>query len=414
MSENRPRAGAGFGTRALAAATRTPKVEQHPDAVPIYQAVTFSATSAAELADVLGDRQPGYSYSRIDNPTSQALADAIAEVEGAQAAYVFATGMAALHAAFATVLRAGDHIVVSRQIYGSVQHLIENVLGRFGVESSFVDITDTDAVDAAFRANTRLLHVETLANPTITVADIADLIERGHLHGALVSVDNTFASPYVCRPAELGADLTMEALTKWIGGHSDVLGGSVAGSKQLIGDVRTTQIDTGGGIAPFSAFLVLRGLETLHVRMDRHAQTALALARMLEANPAAVKVWYPGLASHPQHAVAQRQLSSGGGMLAFDVGDRAAAEVLLDALTLPPRTASLGSVRTIAVHPPSTTHRQLDEAALAAAGIPEGLIRVSVGLEDADDLLADFDQALAAAQHVKAQQAKASLTPTTA
>jgi len=414
VSENRPRAGAGFGTRALAAATRTPKVEQHPDSVPIYQAVTFSATSAAELADVLGDRQPGYSYSRIDNPTSQALADAIAEVEGAQAAYVFATGMAALHAAFATVLRAGDHVVVSRQIYGSVQHLIEIVLGRFGVESSFVDITDTGAVDAAFRANTRLLHFETLANPTITVADIADLIERGHRHGALVSVDNTFASPYVCRPAELGADLTMEALTKWIGGHSDVLGGSVAGSKQLIGDVRTTQIDTGGGIAPFSAFLVLRGLETLHVRMDRHAQTALALARMLEANPAAIRVWYPGLASHPQYAVAQRQLSSGGGMLAFDVGDRAAAEALLDALTLPPRTASLGSVRTIAVHPPSTTHRQLDAAALAAAGIPEGLIRVSVGLEDADDLLADFDQALAAAQRVKVQQAKASLTPTTA
>src|SRR3954470_6780288 len=180
MSETRPVAGAGFGTRALAAATRTPLVEQHPDAVPIYQAVTFSAESAGELADVLGDRLPGYSYSRIDNPTSQALADAIAEVEGAEAAFVFATGMAALHAAFATVLRAGDHMVVSRQIYGSVQHLIEDVFGRFGVESTFVDITDTDAVEAAFRTNTRLLHVETMANPTLTVADVADLVARGH------------------------------------------------------------------------------------------------------------------------------------------------------------------------------------------------------------------------------------------
>lgn len=398
MSDTRPSAGAGFGTRALAAATRTPIVEQHPDAVPIYQAVTFSSTSAAELADVLGDRQPGYSYSRIDNPTSQALADALAEVEGAEAGYVFATGMAAIHAAFISVLRAGDHIVAPQQIYGSVRHLLENVLGRFGVETTFVDAADPAAVEAAFTPRTRLLHVETIANPTLTVADLPELIALGHRHSALVSVDNTFASPYVCRPAELGADLVVEALTKWIGGHSDVLGGSVVGRRELIKNVRAVQIDTGGGLAPFSAFLVLRGLETLHVRMDRHAQTALALARRIEGSGAAKTVWYPGLASHPQYAVAQRQLRSGGGMLAFDVGDRRAAAVLLDALTLPPRTASLGSVRTIAVHPPSTTHRQLDAAALAAAGIPEGLVRVSVGLEDPEDLLADFDQALSAAK----------------
>jgi cystathionine beta-lyase/cystathionine gamma-synthase len=409
VSDTGARAKRGFGTRALAAATKTPNVEQHPDAVPIYQAVTFSAESAAELADVLGDRVPGYSYSRIDNPTSQALADAIAEVEGAEAAFVFATGMAALHAAFATVLRAGDHMVVSRQMYGSVQHLIQDVFGRFGVESTFVDITDTDAVERAFRPSTRVLHFEAIANPTLTVADISDLVARGHARGALVTVDNTFASPYVCRPAELGADLTMEALTKWIGGHSDVLGGAVSGSKELIGKVRKTQVDTGGGLAPFSAFLVLRGLETPHVRMERHAQTALALARALEQSEVPQRVWYPGLPSHPQQAVAQRQLRIGGGMLAFDIGDRRAAEVFLDALTLPPRTASLGSVRTIAVHPPSTTHRQLDAAALAAAGIPEGLIRVSVGLEDAEDLLADFDQALAAAA-----RAKSTLAPATA
>jgi len=296
--------------------------------------------------------------------------------------------------------------VAPQQIYGSVRHLLENVLGRFGVETTFVDAADSAAVEAAFTPRTRLLHVETIANPTLTVADLPELIALGHRHGALVSVDNTFASPYVCRPAELGADLVVEALTKWIGGHSDVLGGSVVGRRELIKNVRAVQIDTGGGLAPFSAFLVLRGLETLHVRMDRHAQTALALARRIEGSGTAKTVWYPGLASHPQYAVAQRQLRSGGGMLAFDVGGRRAAEVLLDALTLPPRTASLGSVRTIAVHPPSTTHRQLDAAALAAAGIPEGLVRVSVGLEDPEDLLADFDQALAAA--------KAVLTPTSA
>ncbi|HEY5519243.1 MAG TPA: aminotransferase class I/II-fold pyridoxal phosphate-dependent enzyme [Candidatus Limnocylindrales bacterium] len=408
MSDTRPRAGAGFGTRALAAATRTPAVDQQPDAVPIYQAVTFSAASAAELADVLGNRKPGYSYSRVDNPTSQALADAIAEVEGTDAAYVFATGMAAIHAAFVSVLRAGDHVVASRQMYGSVQHLLDSVLRRFGVETTFVDITDLAAIEAAFTARTRLLHFETVANPTLTVADMPALIEIGHRHGALVSVDNTFASPYVCRPAEYGADLVVEALTKWIGGHSDVLGGSVAGRRELIAEVRRTQIDTGGGLAPFSAFLVLRGLETLHVRMDRHAQTALALARRIEASGKASAVWYPGLDSHPQFALAQRLLRSGGGMLCFDVGDRRCAEALLDALTLPPRTASLGSVRTIAVHPPSTTHRQLDAAALAAAGIPQGLIRVSVGLEDADDLLADFDQALSVAANAKGKLTAAS------
>jgi cystathionine beta-lyase/cystathionine gamma-synthase len=406
VSDSGPTSKAGFGTRALAAATRNPAVDQHPDTVPIYQAVTFSSDSAAELADVLADRQRGYSYSRLDNPTSTALADALAEVEGAEAGYCFASGMAALHAVFTSILRAGDHVVGTRQIYGSVQHLVEHLLGRFGIESSFVDGTDAEAVEAAIRPNTRLVHLETIANPTIVVADLADLIERAHRRGLLVSVDNTFASPYLCRPAELGADLIVESVTKWIGGHSDVLGGVVVGRGDLVAEVRRVAIDTGGNMAPFSAFLVLRGLETLHVRMERHSQTALALARSIEKSGAATATWYPGLPSHPQYDVAQRQLRSGGGMLAFDIGDRRAAEALLDALTLTPRTASLGSVRTIAVHPASTTHRQLDDAQLERAGIPQGLVRVSVGLEDAEDLLADFDRAIAAA--------RASLAPSTA
>lgn len=404
MSEPRPPA--GFGTRAINAATRNPVVEQQPDAVPIYQAVTFSSSSAAELAEVLSDRQPGYSYSRLDNPTSSALGDALAEIEGTDAGYCFASGMAALHALFVSLLGAGDHVVATRQMYGSVQHLIERVLGRLGVESTFVDATDTDAIEAALRPNTRLLHLETIANPTIVLADLETLIERAHRRGVTVSVDNTFAGPYLCRPAELGADLVMESLTKWIGGHSDVLGGVVAGRRDLMATVRQVAIDTGGNIAPFSAFLVLRGLETLHVRMERHSQTALTLARHLEQDASVRRMWYPGLPSHPQHAIAQRQLRSGGGMLAFDLGDRRAAEAFLDALTIPPRTASLGSVRTIAVHPPSTTHRQLDDAALARAGIPQGMVRVSVGLEDAEDLLADFDHALSAA--------RAALAPTSA
>jgi methionine-gamma-lyase len=387
----------GFGTRALRAATTPPRVDQTPDSVPIYQAVTYSANSAAELADVLADKVPGYSYARIDNPTASALADALAEIEGAEAAYVFASGMAAIHASFVSILGQGDHVVAAKQIYGSVQHLLGAVLPRFGVEVTFVDVTDADAIEAAFKPNTKLLHVETLANPTIVVADLAALIERAHRRGITVSVDNTFASPWLVRPAELGADLVIEALTKWIGGHSDVLAGGVSGRKDLIAAIRKVQIDTGGTLAPQSAFLVLRGIETLHVRMERHSSNALALARHLE-QAGLTTVRYPGLPSHPQFAVAQRELRAGGGMMCFALDDRRAAETFLDALTLPPRTASLGSVRTIAVHPPSSTHRQMSSEQLASVGIPEGLVRVSVGLEEIDDLITDFDQALAAAR----------------
>jgi cystathionine beta-lyase/cystathionine gamma-synthase len=402
-----PRSGrrGGFGTRAVHSSTRAPNVEQAPDAVPIYQAVTFSATDSADLGDILSDRKAGYAYSRIDNPTAVAMADALAELHGAESGYSFATGMAAAHAMFMAVLRSGDHVVASSALYGSVQHLLEDRFGRLGVETTLVDVSDLDAVAAAFRPNTRVLHVETIANPTIVVADLHALAEIAHRHGAVMTVDNTFASPYLCRPLELGADLVFESCTKWIGGHSDVLGGVVVGDAARMNDVRAVQIDTGASIAPLSAFLILRGTATLHVRMERHSENALALARWLEGNDAVQRVFYPGLASHPQATVAQRVLRSGGGMLALDLGDRAAAAAFLDALTIPPRTASLGSVMTMAVHPPSTTHRQIDSAALAAAGIHEGLVRVSVGLEDVDDLIDDFEHGLAAARTVVGAQA---------
>jgi len=377
-------------------------VSQRPNAVPIYQAVTFSADDAGQLGDILSDRQLGYAYARIDNPTSAALAEAMAEIEGAEGAYCFASGMAAIHAALVALLRAGDHIVAGRAVYGSTLQLIERNLERFGVSATFVDATDGDALEAAIQPNTRVLYLETIANPTIVISDIADLAERGHRHDLAVVVDNTFASPYLCRPLELGADLVIESATKWLGGHSDVMAGVVAGRRELIDRVRAIQIDTGGGIAPFSAFLVLRGIATLHVRMDRHAANALALARHLDAADAVRAVYYPGLPSHPQYEVARRQLRSAGGMLAFDVGDRQAAGALIDALAIPPRTASLGSVSTMAVHPPSTTHRQLDAAALERAGIAEGLVRVSAGLEDVADLIDDFERGLAAAREALA------------
>jgi cystathionine beta-lyase/cystathionine gamma-synthase len=397
MADEHDRPGYRFGTRAIRAASIPAPVHQVPTVVPIYQTATFSADDSAELGDILGDRRPGYAYSRIDNPTAAAMADAVALLEGAEAGYALGSGMAAIHAAVTSLVRAGDRIVSTRAVYGSTRTLFTKVLRRFGVHTDFVDPIDVEAVEAALASGATLLYLETISNPTIVVADLARLIELAHQHGAKVVVDNTFASPYLCRPIELGADLVVESATKWLGGHSDVVAGAVVGSRAAIDDVREMQTDIGGIVAPFSAFLVLRGIETLHVRMDRHSQTALDVARYLESQDGVRAVFYPGLPSHPQAQVAQRLLRAGGGMLALDLGERAAASAFLDALRLPPRTASLGAVHTIAVHPPSTTHRQFDDAELAASGIPPGLVRISVGLEDAEDLIADVAAGLAAA-----------------
>jgi cystathionine beta-lyase/cystathionine gamma-synthase len=385
----------GFGTRAIKAATRAPRVEQGAAAVPIYQSATFHAESVDDYARLIGFERPGYTYSRIENPTADAMAGAFAEMHGAEAGFAFGSGMAAIHATLLSLLQSGDRIVCTRAVYGSTRALMERVLARLGVEVVFVDPTDLGAVEAALAtAPTRLLYAETISNPSIVVADLSRLAALGHRHGAVVAVDNTFASPYLCRPLELGVDLVVESATKWLSGHSDVIAGAVAGSRERIEAIRSVAIDTGGIVAPFSAFLVLRGMQTLHVRMDRHSASALSLASHLEGTPRVPRVTYPGLASHPQAQVAHRQLRFGGGMLAIDLGEHTAAAAFIDGLRIPPVTATLGSVVTYAVHPPTATHRQLDEAQLLAAGIPPGLIRISVGLEDIDDLLADVDSAL--------------------
>jgi cystathionine beta-lyase/cystathionine gamma-synthase len=388
----------GFSTRAIRAATTPPRVDQLPNAVPIYQSATFSAADSGELGDILLDAGRGYAYSRIDNPTATAMASVIAELEGAETGYAFGSGMAAVSGALLSLLRSGDHVVATRAVYGSTRTLLTGLLTRLGVTTDFVDPTDLDAVEAAFTLTTRLLYLETISNPTIVVADLEALVRLAHRRGIAVVVDNTFASPYLCRPIELGADLVVESCTKWLGGHSDLIGGVVVGDHDRIEAVRHVATETGGIVSPFVAFLVLRGVETLAVRMDRHSQNALALARSLEESGVPRVVYYPALPSHPQHAIASRTLRTGGGMLAFDLGERDAAASFLDALSLPQRTASLGSVFTIAIHPPSTSHRQLDEAALEASGIPKGLVRVSVGLEDVEDLIADVAAGLRAAR----------------
>lgn len=401
----------GFSTRAIRAASRAPRVDQRPTTVPIYLAATFATADADELAEVSSLRVPGYSYSRIGNPTVSALADAVAELEGAPAAFALASGMGAVHAALVSLLRAGDRIVATRAVYGSTRSLLTSVLAPFGVEVAFVDATDHDAVGAALAASpTRVLYAESIANPTTTVVDHVALSELAHRHGARYVVDNTFASPYVCRPLELGADLVVESATKYLSGHSDVMAGVVSGPRALIDEVRRVQIDTGATLGPLAAFLVLRGIQTLAVRMERHAATALALAAWLERQEGVERVRYPGLPGHPQYAVAARQFRVGGGMLAFELaGDRSVGPAFIDALSVPELTASLGSVHTMVVHPPTTSHRQLDDAGLAEAGIGPGLLRCSVGLEDLDDLIDDFGRALGVVR-----AARAAGTPATA
>jgi cystathionine beta-lyase/cystathionine gamma-synthase len=392
----------GFSTRAIKAATKVPRVDQTASAVPIYQAAAFATADAAELGDVLTGAIPGYAYSRIDNPTTAVLGDAVAELESAEAGLAFGSGMAAIHAAILSVVRAGQTIVATSAVYGTTRDLLVRILAGLGVATEFVDPTDLDAVDAALaRTGAPVLYVETVSNPTIVVSDLAALAEAAHRRRALLLVDNTFASPYACRPLELGADLVMHSATKYLSGHSDVLAGIAAGSKERIDAVRPILVDAGGSIAPLAAFLVLRGLPTLAIRMERHTATAMALAEWLEGRDEVARVHYPGLASHPNHEVAQRQLRVYGGMMAFELaGGREAGRAFLDAMQLAERTASLGSVRTITTAPPSTTHRQLDEAALREAGIEPGLLRCSVGLEDPEDLRADFELGLAAARSV--------------
>jgi cystathionine beta-lyase/cystathionine gamma-synthase len=350
---------------------------------------------------VAADGRAGYAYSRISNPTTSALGSAYAELAGGEAGVALASGMAAINAALASLVRAGDRIVAPVATYGSTRQQFLRTFGGFGVTIDIVDTTDLGAVEAALAsAPTRVLYAETIANPTTFLADHAALAELAHRHGAMYVVDNTFASPYVCRPLELGADLVAESATKFLGGHSDLIAGVVAGDRALIAGVERVQIDTGATLGPLEAFLVLRGILTLAIRAERHASTAAALAAWLEDQDGVRAVLYPGLPSHPQHDVALRQFRSGvaGGMMAFEVeGGRAAGRAVIDAMTLPELTASLGSVHTMVVHPPSTSHRQSTEADLLDAGITPGLLRVSVGLEDLEDLQADFAAGLAAA-----------------
>ena len=390
----------GFATRAIKAASRVPAAPQPPVNVPIYQTSTFAVASATELAELLEFARPGHSYSRYSNPTHAALEEALAELEGAEACHVTASGMAAVHGVVLSYLRAGDELLIPQAVYGGMVGLARSVLARAAITTQAVDTTDPAAVLAALGERTRLVWLETISNPTTAMADIAAIADLAHERGVAVAVDNTFASPYLCNPLALGADAVVHSTTKYVGGHSDLTGGAILGGAERVAAAREIVINAGGNAAPLEAFLALRGLKTLALRMDRHSANALVVAQALEGAPGVARVRYPGLASHPQHALAARTLRGGmaGGMLALELaGGRPAGERFLDLLAVAVHATSLGSVETLCSHPASSSHRQLGDAELAQAGLTPGTIRVSIGLEEAEDLVADLAAAAAGA-----------------
>ena len=383
-----------------------PAVAQQPLGTPVYRTAAFAFGSSSEYAALLSDALPGYTYSRIDNPTVDAFAAAVAALEGARlpretAAQAFTSGMAAISAVFWTFTQAGVHVVAPAAVYGGTYGFLRNVAARFGVSTDFVDITDLAQVRAAVRPGTRIVYAETLANPTVAVADLASLAAIAHEAGALLVVDSTLAPPVVCRPLEHGADLVLHSATKYLGGHSDVTGGVVAGRSELIGALRATRIDTGGSLAPDEAYLLRRGLETLPVRVRRQCATAVVFASALARHPMVAAVDYPGLPHHPGHELARRQFDAGPEGTRFGAivtitprGGRDAGMAFADRLRVAQVATSLGGTHTKVSHVASTTHRQLGDAALAAAGIGPGAVRFSIGLEDGEDLIGDAQQAL--------------------
>jgi cystathionine beta-lyase/cystathionine gamma-synthase len=367
-----------------------------PLSVPIYQSSVFAFDDAAACARALDDPGAGFAYSRYANPTTQALEAVAADMEGGAAALATSSGMGAINAVLLASLRPGDHVIAQRCFYGGTFAVFATLAARYNIDVSYISGREAGEVTPALRPETRLLFLETIANPTIAVSDLPALIAAGHEAGLTCVVDNTFATPALCRPIEHGADIVVHSATKYLGGHDDVtLGLVVSASEEGHRPLWKYTVELGVAPDPFAAWLTLRGLKTLSLRMDRHCANAEHLARRLAAHRGVKHVYWPGLADHPDHAVARRLLSGFGGMLAFDLaGGRDAGLAFVEGLRLAALAPSLGGAETLVLHPASTSHRQMDPASLSAAGISEGSIRVSAGLEHPDDLWADFEQAL--------------------
>lgn len=383
-----------FRTRAIRAGSRRSPEGEHSES--IYATSSFVCDSAAQAAARFSGEEPGNLYSRFTNPSVRMFEERLASLEGGEHCVATSSGMAAIHAVMMGLLRAGDHVICSLNVFGSTVLLLKNIMARFGVETTFVSLTDNLAWEAAVRPQTKLLFIETPGNPLTDIADIEVLADIAHRNNALLVVDNCFCTPVLQRPLELGADIVVHSATKYIDGQGRCLGGAVVGTKQLVGgDIYSYLRTAGPTMSAFNAWVFLHGLETLAVRMRGHCENAQELARWLAQHPAIEKVNYPGLASHPQHALAVKQQSAFGGIISFEVkGGQQAAWQVIDATRFISITANLGDVKTTITHPATTTHGRLTEDDRRLAGISRSLVRVSVGLEDVDDLREDLNRGL--------------------
>jgi len=354
--------------------------------VPIYQTSTYAQ-------DALG-KNKGYEYARTQNPTRSALERNLAALEGARFGFAFASGMAAIDATL-RLIKAGEHVVVSDNTYGGTARLFNRILRNYNVEFDFIDTSDAHSVEAALKPNTKMVFVETPTNPVMIVTDLREISEMAHRAGARVVCDNTFLSPYLQRPLEFGVDIVVHSTTKYLNGHSDGVGGIVVLNDEQDAEwIGFVQNSAGAILSPFDSWLVMRGTKTLALRMEQHDKSGRAVAAFLEEHPKVRKVYYPGSASHPQHALARRQQKGFGGMVAFDVGSLAAARTVLESVKLCTLAESLGGVETLISHPATMTHASVDAEKRERLGITDGLVRISVGIEDTDDIIADLDQAL--------------------
>jgi O-succinylhomoserine sulfhydrylase len=381
-------------TLGVRAGTVRSQFNEHSEA--LFLTSSFVFRNAAEAAARFKGEQPGPIYARFTNPTVQMMEARLAALEGAERCVAFSSGMAAILATVMGLMKTGEHVVASRSIFGSTVQLFSNILGRFGVETTYVSPTDPAEWRAAVKPNTKLFFVESPSNPLTEVSDIRALADIAHESGAWLAVDNCFCSPALQKPLELGADIIIHSATKYLDGQGRVLGGAVLGSQALMEGVYTFLRTAGPTLSAFNAWVILKGMETLALRMDAHSKNALTLAQWLEAQPQVSRVLYPGLPSHPQHELAMAQQKTGGGIVAFELqGGQAAAWKLIDATKLLSITANLGDTKSTITHPATTTHSRMTAEQRAAAGIGDGLVRIAVGLESVADIQADLQRGLA-------------------
>lgn len=384
----------GFDTLAIRSGQRRSSELEHNEA--IFTTSSFVFENAAQAAARFAGDEPGNIYSRFTNPTTQAFERRLAAMEGGEACIATASGMAAITSLCIAMLRAGDHIVSSRSIFGTTTTLFDKYLSRFGIETSFVDLTDLEDWKQSVRANTRLLFLETPSNPLSEIADIRQLADLAHENNCMLVVDNCFCTPALQRPLELGADIIVHSATKYLDGQGRIVGGAIVGPNPLVNeDIFGVIRSTGPSMSPFNAWVALKGLETLNLRMNAHSQNAIQLARFLEQHPRVERVFHPGLETHPQYELAKSQQYGFGGVVSFVVaGGRESAWKIIDSTELLSITANLGDVKTTITHPATTTHGRVSDELKARTGIGEGLIRIAVGLESIEDIIADLARGL--------------------